>query len=89
LVGPAGSQFGASLTLSGNADAVAIGEDYYSAEGLVEKGMVQVYAFNGNLWQPLGQSLEGDHNYQKTVMLFPYLQTVKCWLLLVTVVILG
>jgi len=69
LVGQSGSQFGASLSISGNGTVIAIGASYYSPpeDSVTYTGIIQVYRLDQyETWQQLGASLVGYQPSQMT-----------------------
>ncbi|KAL3811575.1 hypothetical protein ACHAXA_006860 [Cyclostephanos tholiformis] len=57
--------FGRSVSLSADGSTVAIGAPGHDGNGKEDSGRVNVYRFDegGSSWEPLGQSIDGDNEY--------------------------
>lgn len=56
----AGDEFGRAVALSANGTIVAVGADKHRGRYGPWSGQVKVYEFDGQVWNPRGQALEGE-----------------------------
>jgi hypothetical protein len=55
-----GDLFGTSVSLSANGNTVAAGAIYYDLSGILNRGQVLVYDWNGTVWTPRGANIIGE-----------------------------
>ena len=58
------SYFGYSVSLSGSGDMVAVGSPNHGAE-LHSSGRAITFKWNGSIWTPIGQDLDGSKAFQQ------------------------